>query len=87
MTAVCLDLALDLLTVSNARGLELGLNAEAALELCAENVDLNVALAGDDHLMGLGVVDEMEGDVFLVESCKTAGDLVVLTLGLGGDSH
>ena len=37
--------------------------------------------------MGLCVVDEGKGDVFFVKSCKTAGDLVVLTLGLGGDSH
>ena len=37
--------------------------------------------------MSLGVVDESEGDVLLVELCKTRGDLVVLTLGLGGDSH
>ena len=37
--------------------------------------------------MGLCVVDEGKGDVFLVKSCKTAGDLVILALGLGGDSH
>ncbi len=43
VAAVGFDLRLDLLTVSNARGLELALNAEAALELCAENVDLNIA--------------------------------------------
>ena len=53
--------ALDLLAISNASGLKLGLDAEAALELCAQNVNLNVACAGDDHLMGPCVVDEGKG--------------------------
>ena len=87
VAAVGLDLALDLLTVSDAGGLELGLDAEAALELGAQDVDLNVAGAGDDHLVGLGVVDEREGDVLLVQAGEAGSDLVVLALGLGADGH
>ena len=87
VAAVGLDLALDLLAVSDAGGLELGLDAEAALELGAQDVDLNIAGAGDDHLMGLGVVDEREGDVLLVQAGEAGSDLVVLALGLGADGH
>ena len=83
VTAVCLDLALDLLAVCDAGGLEFGLDIVEVLELGAENADLDIACAGNDHLVSLGVVDESEGDVLLVELCKTRGDLVVLTLGLG----
>ena len=37
--------------------------------------------------MRLGVVDQIEGDVLLVEPGQARGHLVVLTLGLGGDGH
>ena len=87
MTAVGLDLALDLLAVGHAGGLELGLHAEAALQLGAEHVHLDIALTGDDHLVGLGVVHQREGDVFLVQTGEAGSDLVILTLGLGGDGH
>ncbi len=87
VTAVSLNATLDLLAVSNTCGMELGVNTEAGLQLGAENVNLDITGAGDNHLVGLSVVNESEGNVFLVQSCKTAGDLVVLTLGLGRNSH
>ncbi len=87
VTAVSLNATLDLLAVSNTCGTELGVNTEAGLQLGAENVNLNITGAGDNHLVGLGVVNESEGNVFLVQSCKTAGDLIVLTLGLGRNGH
>ena len=87
MTSVGLDLALDLLSVCNSCGEKLGFNVEVVLELGAENVYLNVACAGDDHLVGLGVVDECEGYILFIELCKTAGDFVVLAFCFGSDSH
>ena len=87
MAAVRLDLALDLLAVGDAGGLELGIHVVEVLELGAENADLNVAGAGNDHLVGLGVIDEGEGNVFLAQLVQAAGDLVVLALGLGRDAH
>ena len=87
VAAVGLNLALDFLAVCDAGRSKLGVNAEAALQLGAEHVDLDVALAGNNHLVGLGVVDQVEGNVFLVQPGKAAGDLVVLTLGLREDSH
>ena len=87
MTAVGFHTALDLFTVSHAGGLQLGLHAEAALQLGAEHVQLNVAQAGEHLLAGLGVVEQIEGDILLVESGKASGHLVVLALGLGRDGH
>jgi len=87
VTAVSLNATLDLLAVSNTCGMELGVNTEAGLQLGAENVNLNITGAGDNHLVGLSVVDESEGNIFFVKSCKTAGNLIVLTLGLGRNSH
>ena len=87
VAAVGFDLRLDLLAVRHAGGLQLALNAEAALELGAEYVELDVAGAGEDHLVGLGVVGDREGDVLLVQTGETVGDLVVLSLRLGGDAH
>ena len=87
VAAVGFDLRLDLLAVRHAGGLELALDTEAALQLGAEDVELDIAGAGENHLVGLGVVDDREGDVLLVQTGETVGDLVVLALRLGGDAH
>ena len=87
MPAVGLDLALDLFAVGHAGGGKLGLDAEAALQLGTEHVHLDVALAGDDHLVRLGIVDEVKGNVLFIQAGKTGGNLVVLALGLRGDGH
>ena len=85
MTALLLHGLADLFTVGNARGVELGVHAEAGLELAHEHVDLNVARAGDDHLMGLGVVDDGKGRVLFIEAVEAGAELFLLTAGLGRD--
>ena len=85
MTALLLHGLADLFTVGHARGVELGVHAEAGLELAHEHVDLNVARAGDDHLMGLGVVDDGKGRVFLVQTVEAGAELFLLAAGLGRD--
>ena len=87
MTAVSLDLFADLLAVGNLCGIELDLNAELGLKLGADNVKLSIAHAGDDHLLGLSVVNNGEGPVLFAEPCEALSDLILLTLGLGSDSH
>ena len=87
MAAVGLERLADLLAVGDAGGGELDLDAELVLELGAEDVQVDVAGAGDDHLLGLGVVGDGEGAVFFAEPGKALGDLVLLALRLGGDGH
>ena len=54
VTAVGLERLANLLAVGDAGGAELDLDAELALELAAQHVQVDVAGAGDDHLLGLG---------------------------------
>ena len=85
MAALLADLLADLLAVGHPGSIQLGLNAEAALQLAHQHVNLDVARAGDNDLMGLGVVDHVEGGVLLVEADKAGAHLLILTPGLGGD--
>ena len=87
VTAVNFNAALNLFAVCNTCGLKLGVNIVQVLELGAENAKLNVACAGNHHLVSLGVVNQSKGNVFLVELIETCSNLVVLTLGLGSDAH
>ena len=87
MTALLGDCLADLFTVGHVRRVEHDLDAEAALELAHQHVDLNVARAGDDHLVGLGVVDDAERRVFLVQAVEALGHLILLAAGLGRDGH
>ena len=85
MATLLLDGLADLFTVGNARRVKLGIHAEAALELGAQNVDLNIACAGNDDLVRLGVVGDGEGRIFLVQTVETGAELILLTAGLGSD--
>ena len=87
MTAVGFHLFLDLLPVGDLRRIQHGVHAEAALQLGDQHVQLLIAGAGDDLLLGLGVVGQGEGGIFLVQTVQTGADLVFLSLHLGGDGH
>ena len=87
MTALLLHGLADLLAVGDARRVEHDLNAEAALELAHQHVDLDIARAADDHLVGFCVVDDAEGRIFLVQAVETLRHLVFLAAGLGRDGH
>ena len=87
VTAVSLERLADLLTIGHLGRAELDLDAELVLELGAEDVQVDVAGAGDDHLLGLRVVGDGEGTVLLAEPREALGDLVLLALRLGGDGH
>ena len=85
IAALLADGAADLLTVGHAGGIQLRVHAEAALQLAAQHVDLDVAGAGDHGLVSLGVVGDGEGGVLLVQLVQTGTQLLDLLLGLGGD--
>ena len=87
VAALHLHLLADLLAVGHPGLGELGVHAEAALQPGENHVHLHVAGAGDHHLAGFGVVDPVEGQILLVQADEAGGDLVLLALGLGGDSH
>jgi len=75
----------DLLAVGHARRAQLGVDAEAALEFGAQDIDLDIARAGDDGLVRLGVVDDAERRILLVELVEARAELLDLLLRLGGD--
>ena len=85
MTALLAHLLTDLFTVSHPGRVQFGVHAEAALELAHQHVNLNVARAGDHHLMGFGVVDHTEGGILFVEADEAAAYLFILAAGLRGD--
>ena len=87
MTAVGLHLFLDLLPVGNLCRAENGVHAEAGLQLGAQHIQLLVTGAGEHQLLGLAVVDQGEGGIFLVQAVQAGADLVLLALGLGSDGH
>ena len=76
VTAVSLYLLLDLLPVGDLRRIQHGVHAEAALQLGDQHVQLLIAGAGDDLLLGLGVVGQGEGGIFLVQTVQAGADLV-----------
>ena len=73
----------DLFTIRHASGIQDCFHAEAALELGDQDVQLDVA--GDDHLMGLCVVGDGEGGIFFVQTVQADTDLIFLAAGLGSD--
>ena len=85
VTAVSFDLLLDLLAVSNLCGGQDSVDAEAGLQLSNDDIQLLIAGAGDNQLMGFSVVDDGEGGIFLVQTVQTGADLFFLTTGLGSD--
>ena len=85
IAALLADGGADLFTVSHSGSGQLGIHAEAALELGAQHVDLNIAGTGDHGLVGLGVVHHVEGGILLVELVEAGTQLLHLLLGLGGD--
>ena len=85
IAAPLLHLGADLLTVSNTGSRQLRLHAEAALELGAQDIDLDIAGAGNDGLVGLGVVGDMEGGILLIELVEAGAHLLHFLLDLGGN--
>ena len=87
VTAVNLDLLLDGLAVGDLGGPQLGLDLELAGQLGADDAQMDVAHAGDNHFLGLGVGAIAEGGVLLIELAQAGGNLVFLALDLGVDGH
>ena len=85
IAALLADGGADLLAVGDPGSGQLSVHAEAGLQLGAQHVDLDIAGAGDDGLVSLGVVDHVEGRILLVELVQAGAQLLDLLLGLGGD--
>ena len=68
MPPLLLDGLANLFPVRHPGLAEDGLHVEAALQLADQHVDLDIAGTGEDHLVGLTVVDQSEGGVLLVEA-------------------
>ena len=76
---------LDGLAIRHPRRVQVDLDAEAALDALADDLDVHLAHAGDDHLAGLLVALDRHHGVFFGEATKRADDLVFVALALGGD--
>ena len=85
--SVDFDLLLDGLAVGDLGRAQLGLHLELAQELGAQDAQVDIAHAGDNHFLGLGVVAEAEGEILFIELVEAGGDLVLLPLDLGVDGH
>ena len=85
----------SVVAVLGAAGVAVGLALQGALSNVAGGILilLNKPFKNGDEIEvtgaanATGVVDQIEGHVLFVEAGQTAGDLVVLSLGLGGDGH
>ena len=82
-----LDGLLDLLTIGDLGRGQHRLYAKAGFQLGNQHIQLLVAGAGNDQLLGLGVVDHGEGGIFLVQPVQAGANLFFLAPGLGGDGH
>ena len=85
IAALLADGAANLLTVSDTGGAQLGIHTEAGLQLGAQHVDLDITGAGNDGLVGLGVVGDGEGGILFIQLVQAGAQLLDLLLGLGGD--
>ena len=82
-----LDLAADRLAVGDLRLADVGLDVELALHAVDEDVEVQLAHAGDDGLPGLVVGVHLEGRVFLGEPLDRDAELLLVDLRLGLDGH
>ena len=80
--AVVLDLALDGLAVGDLRLADVGLDVELALHAVDQDVEVQLAHAGDDRLTGLFVGVDLERRVFLGEPLDRGAELLLVALGL-----
>ena len=75
----------DLLAVRNDRVGQRNLYAKLILQLGAQNVQMNIARAGDQVLLGFRVELGIEGRILVVQTSKTGGDLLLNALYLRRD--
>ena len=75
------------LTVGDLGFLQGDVYAELGLQLGDGHVQVLLAQAGEDHLVGLGVGGEAQGGVFLRQPQHALGHLVLLALLGGDDGH
>ena len=80
-----LDGATDRLAVGHLRLADVGLDLELATHAVHEDVEVELAHAGDDGLAGLLVVVDLEGRVLLGELLDRRAELLLVALGLGLD--
>ena len=85
--ALHLDALADCLAVCDARLMQLELDAELALELVAQDLEVNLADAAQDCLMRLRILLHDDGRVFILLLGKRAENLVLLALLVGGSCH
>ena len=76
----------DLLAVRHDGLGQIDLNAELVLELGADDIQMDIAHARDQHLLGLGVVLGGEGRVFVAQTSQTGCELFFVALVLGRDA-
>ena len=91
-TGLANELAVDVLnglasglTVGDLRLAHVAVNVELALQAVDDDLEVQLAHAGDDGLTGLLIRVNLEGRVFLGELGETNAHLVLLGLGLGLD--
>ena len=71
------------LAVGNHGGVVLHVQAEAALEAVQGALEMHLALAPEDALLGLGILFDLEGGVLLAEALQGQRELHIVT-ALGG---
>jgi hypothetical protein len=64
---------------------DVGLDLELALHAVHEDLEVELAHAGDDSLAGLRVAPDPEGRVLFLQLLQRGGQLVLVGLGLGLD--
>ena len=80
-----LDLGTDGFAVRNLGGLESDFSVVALFETVDDGLNVRLACAGDEELVGLGVAEEADEQVFFHELVDGGGELVFVGAGLGFD--
>ncbi len=80
-----LDLDADGFAVRNLGGLEVDFGVVTLLEAADDGLDVGLACAGDEELIGLGVAEEANEQVLLHQLVDGGGELVFVGAGLGLD--
>ncbi len=82
---VRLDRHRDRLAIRDARRLEVDLDAEPPLQLRDRDLDVQLALTGEQQFLGLRVARVADGRVLLLEPVHRRADLVFVAACLGLD--
>ena len=77
----------DALAVGHLRPAHVGVDLELAQQAVDDDLQVQLAHAGDDGLPGLLVGAHPEGRVFLGQLHEALGQAVLIDLGLGLDGH